>query len=584
MMRRPPLAWFTATVLALGILSLAGCDKKDETIKAAPTPAPASAPGEAVTPAPVLAPKAAAARPAPPVSAETTSFDAVASRLDQGGSLFLYLSTEQWLSALSGQLVQWRDVVKTAAPETQDPATVEQIMRTFDMATNLVKKSGLEEITGFGASSFALERGVYRNKLFVHHYPGKGSGFMWSLLGKSPHALTGLDLLPADTAIAGFADADLAQLITTLREEVEQSGSAEVKQGMNQALLQFTASFGLSLDELLQSLGGSVGMVATLDPDKPVSIPVGEKTESIPAPRLALLLQVKNDRIFQLIEKALTGAPNIIRVDEGDLRMRTMVLPALPELEVRATAAQWGEFLVLATDDKLVRDLIAAKTSGQGYKATPEFARLAQGLPETGNGFQLVTQRFADIWNRYQGEIMKNQPGMKPEQLAMMQKLMGDQKTGPSFSVTGHVDNGWLAVSKGATGAGQFVAPLVVVPVAIAAGVAMPVFEKVQGKSKGAKSLSNAKQIGIACRLYAADNAGKFPPNLEALVPDYLPDAKIFASPFAPNEPMGYTYTAGLTDTSRPDLDLLEDKFSAAEGLRVVVRVDTSGEVIPLKK
>jgi hypothetical protein len=96
--------------------------------------------------------------------------------------------------------------------------------------------------------------------------------------------------------------------------------------------------------------------------------------------------------------------------------------------------------------------------------------------------------------------------------------------------------------------------------------------------------LSTAKQIGTACRLYAVDNDGKFPPNLEALVPDYLPDAKSLVSPFAPNEPIGYNYTAGLTDTSRPDLDLLEDKFSAAEGVRVVVRVDTSGEVIPLKK
>lgn len=562
-------------VLALGFLSLGGCDKKDEAIKAAP------AVQEAATPAPVAK---AAATPAPLVSAETTSFDAVAARLDHGGSLYLYLSTEQWLSALSGQLTQWRDLVNTASPVPQDPTTAEQITHAFDMATNLVKKSGLEEITGFGASSFALERGVYRNKLFVHHYPGKGNGFMWSLLGKSPHALTGLDLLPADTAIAGFADVDLAQLIGTIREEIDQSGSTDAKQGMNQVLLQFTAAFGISLDELLQSLGGSVGMIVTLDPEKTIAVPIGEKTESIPTPRMALLFQVKNDRIFQLIEKALVDAPNLIRVDEPDLKMRTMVMPIQPPLEVRATAAQWGEFLVLSSDDKLVRDLIAAKTSGKGYKTTPDFAKLAKGLPDVGNGFQLITQNFADIWNRYQSEIMKNQPGVTQEQLAMVQKLWGDKKIGASFSVTGHVDNGWLAVSKGTAGAGQLVAPLVIVPAAIAAGVAMPVFSKAHEKGKATKSLSNARQIGIACRLYATDNGGKFPPKLEALVPDYLADTKIFVSPFAPNEAMGYTYTAGLTDSSQPDLDLLEDKFSVNEGQRVVVHVDGSGVVLPVKK
>lgn len=573
-MRRPALARFTATVCVLGFLPLAGCKKKDEVAEAAP---PAIAPSTPTSPA------RAAAPPAPLASAEANSFDAVAARLDRGGSLYLYLSTEQWLGALSGQLVQWRDLARTAAGE-KDPTSVEQIMHAFDIATNLVKKSGLEDVTGFGASSFALERGVYRNKLFVHHYPGKGSGFMWSLLGKAPHPLTALDLLPTDTAAAGFADVDLAQLIGTIEEELQQSGSAEAKQGMNQALLQFTAAFGMSLDELLQSLGGGMGAIVTLDPDKPIAVPIGEKTESIPTPRLALIFQVKNDRIFQLIDKAVGPLPNLIRVDEPNLRMRTMAMPALPQMEVRGTAAQWGEYLVLATDDKLVRDLVAAQADGKGFKSTPEFATLSKGLPEAGNGFQIVTRRFADTWNRYQGEFMKHQPGMTPDQVAMLQKVWGDKKAGASYSVTGHVENGWLAVSKGTVGAGQLIAPLVIVPAAIAAGVAMPVFGKAQEKEKAAKSLSNAKLIATGCRLYAVDNIGKFPPKLEALVPDYIANATVFVSPFAPGEPMGYTYTAGLTDTSPPNLDLIEDKFSVIQGQRVVVHVDSSGEVIPIKK
>jgi hypothetical protein len=96
--------------------------------------------------------------------------------------------------------------------------------------------------------------------------------------------------------------------------------------------------------------------------------------------------------------------------------------------------------------------------------------------------------------------------------------------------------------------------------------------------------MSNARQIGIACKLYAVDNNGKYPATLEELIPDYLLDRTIFVSPFAPTEPMGYSYVPGLTDTSPPETELIEDKFSAGSGQRVVVRVDGSAVVLPVKK
>jgi hypothetical protein len=99
------------------------------------------------------------------------------------------------------------------------------------------------------------------------------------------------------------------------------------------------------------------------------------------------------------------------------------------------------------------------------------------------------------------------------------------------------------------------------------------------------KSLSNAKQIGVACRIYAVDNDGKYPPNLAALVPDYLPDTSTFVSPYAPEEKMGYVYHPGLSDTSPPAAVLIEDKFSEREKRRIVVFADGSGKVenVPAK-
>ena len=75
------LGWFTA---ALMLSSLTACQKKT---------------GEPAVQAPALAP---AARKI--VSAEPTSFDAIAKHLDSGGGMYFFLSTENFLKAASDKL------------------------------------------------------------------------------------------------------------------------------------------------------------------------------------------------------------------------------------------------------------------------------------------------------------------------------------------------------------------------------------------------------------------------------------------------------------------------------------------------
>ena len=49
--------------------------------------------------------------------------------------------------------------------------------------------------------------------------------------------------------------------------------------------------------------------------------------------------------------------------------------------------------------------------------------------------------------------------------------------------------------------------------IAILAGIALPVFGEVQVKGAQSKILSNIKQVGLACRLFADDYDGLFPTN-----------------------------------------------------------------------
>lgn len=515
--------------------------------------------------------------PAAIAPAETNSFEEVTARLDRGGSLYLYLSTAQWLDGLSKNVAGYRDLV---VDQSKAPEEREKIGRYFDLGIDLLQKSGLEQISGVGVSSVAVEPGVYRNTFFLHHYRGKDTGLMGTISGGAPHPLTALALLPANTALAAFSDSDLSGFITSVRAELEKAGIPELKKSIDDGVAQFAQLTGLPLDAVLQSLGGGLGMVLTLDPANQVEFTFGGETQAFPSPRLALLIETKDDRIFRRIDQLVGGFPGIVKADEPALHLRTMAFPAMPNFTVRATVAQTDKFLIVASDDSLVRDILAAQTSGQGFKSTPAFAKMSAGLPAEGTGFNLVTQPFVDAWKQVRAQMLKAQRNRPASEEAIMQKLMDAQSLAATYSVSSHVENGWLTVSRSSQGASQMLAPLLVIP-GIAVGAAIPVYTKMFSQpapapapeaNKSAESLEKVKKIYAACKAYAGDHEGKYPPTLEALAPKYVQDPALFVSPFAADEPIGYLYTPGLTVHSPAYTVLLEDKFARdEEGERVVV-------------
>lgn len=149
--------------------------------------------------------------------------------------------------------------------------------------------------------------------------------------------------------------------------------------------------------------------------------------------------------------------------------------------------------------------------------------------------------------------------------------------------ICGHVALNKIGKSAGRqTGTGLAIAGLVmgylgVLMIPVLAGIALPVFGEVRERANLTKALSNAKQIGTACRIYAVDNDGKFPPKLDALVPDYLPDAAILACPYPnPKSPSAFEYFGG-NEKDDPQKILLASPEAPGKG-RVFVYVDGSGE------
>jgi hypothetical protein len=457
--------------------------------------------------------------PAPPakptlVSAEKTSFNEVTAQLDPGGSLYAYLSTSQWLDGLSGRVNGWRDPILSLPDLGPDERT--NVNKAFDVVTRLIQNSGLESMTGVGLSGIALEKGFYQTKFVVHRNTKGPSGCLWTLFGKTPRPLYELDWLPAETAWAAFSDFDAAAAWKVLRDELNQSGFTEAKEGLDRLNGAVQAATGKTLDELFASLGSQGGAFFTLHNANRITIPLPNgATLEIPEPGLVIALKVKDDTLFSVIDGALQNNPQVIRSDAGDLRMRVMLIPVPLPVTLRLTVARQGEHLFLASNEELLKNLLAVKAGKQpGLRTTAEFKRLAQGLPSEGNSFAFVSQRLGDTLQKVQASFLSQASASgNGAPTALLQKMFAVSEPISSFAVGQSTRSGWLTVGHGTQQPANAVVLPLVVPVAILAGVTMPALAKAKSKAQTIACVSNLKQMGLAARMYAADHEGAFPPD-----------------------------------------------------------------------
>lgn len=138
---------------------------------------------------------------------------------------------------------------------------------------------------------------------------------------------------------------------------------------------------------------------------------------------------------------------------------------------------------------------------------------------------------------------------------------------------------------------------VVITIIAVLASMSMPAFTKIQMSAKITNDISNARQIVLACRTYAADEDGSFPYKPEGddssgggggdggglssatdafnvLIPDYVDVESIFWVPGNREKPQapvedenleshecGYSYISGLIDTDNSRSPLIADEM-----------------------
>jgi hypothetical protein len=480
---------FVQTALLVGTVALfAGCKKQESTVPPVSRPAGAPAGGGIV-------------------SAEKNSFNEVASKLDAGGNFYLYLSTEQALSRLSQNIAVFSNLVRQmpAAPALGG----ERISRIFEVVDGVVKDSGVEQISGFGASSIAREKGFYYSKVIVHHYAGQGEGLLWTALGKEPHRLKELDLLPEDTAFAAYADLDAPLVLNSVLKHLKQLQIPDLDKGLAEFPEKFKDATGTNFDDVLGSLGGGgYGVIFTLNEAKQITMPLPATILQIPEPGLALFFKVKNDAIYNRLDQLASG--NIL-FTRGELSgAKTITLNSAIEMAVKLkpTLARVGDYIFLASSDDLLREIIEVQNGKKdGYKSTAEFKRLSQGIPNEGNNFTLISEKFGKSFSQALQGLAGAQSGEMGALGKTMQNMMATNAAAIGYSVGVNGPEGWESYANGnkSLGSTAMIVPAVAA-VGLVSAIAIPNFVRARTTSQQNACISNLRMIDAAKAQWALEN------------------------------------------------------------------------------
>ena len=446
--------------------------------------------------------------------ARQTSFDEVTSQLDPGGSVYAYLSTDQWLAGLSTNVAGLREVLAEIPGVEADDR--EKLDIAFNIATSLIRSSGLEDVTGVGLSGVQVSDELHRTKIIVHHKKGRGEGFMWNIAGKQAHALEGLNLLSTNVAMASFGDFDVKLLWQVIEKEMGSSGVPELSEGVRKWPAMFEAQTKISWDKLLASFGGEAGIVLTMNDSKKIKLPIPGQAMEISEPGLMLVIKVNDDLIYDRIAAELKKTQMAEFTEEKGVKMAVMAMPLPVPIDLEITVASSGGYLFIASSSSLVRDALAVRDGSQpGLRKTAEFAVLMKHLPSEGNQFFYIDRRFSETITQVQKQSLQSASQADRGASKFMEKYFFNRPPAYGLSVSGHTPTGWKVVSIGnQDSATALVAAPTVGVAAVGAGMLLPALAKAKSKAQSINCMNNMKQQGLAFRLWAGDHGEKFPFNV----------------------------------------------------------------------
>ncbi len=427
-------------------------------------------------------------------SPDNPAFQHVVANLDPGGVLYLYSSAEKVLGDLDQKLKSVRDLTLSDPSLSQDEKN--SVRENFDLGIRLLIKSGLEEVKAFGFSSRESKPGFFVNKTYT--YIPDRSGFVWEAIAKAPHDFPFVKMVPDKTAGFAFFDFDPALLWSGLSDALAMSENPRIAKWQQHFSQQIQAFTGLSLGELLGSLGDQVGVIVTLEPASMVRISIGNEEYEMPEPAAALVWKVRNEKLFDRLDALFGMNPKVQKLDEPNVRMR--VLEGVEEMPyLTPTMARYGDYLIISSSEKLVRGMMDADSGkAEGIKASPEFIKLSAGMPEKGNSVVYLAKRLQKTLAELQLKLSQFREGGNPLLDAMSAKFSRISADAATYVVAGTSDDGWFTIGKATKDVNEMLGEFLTVPAYYFAIATVEEAKRARGTDKLAKIKQNLADLRAA--------------------------------------------------------------------------------------
>jgi len=369
----------------------------------------------------------------------------------------------------------------------------------------------------------------------VHSVPGPPQGFYWDTIAGDNVPLKLLDCVPQDAALVTWSPFHPKPGWDWIKKTIAGAEFEPLSAGFNQWIMGLRG-MGVDLDLWVESLGPGAGIVATVSQDQKwlLPLPDGGKLE-IPQMAVALVFEVKDDTIFPFVDAMLQPMPTVVRVDDGDLRLRSVPVPMPIPLNVKPTIARMGPYLILASNDDIVKAMDSCRHGeNPSIRTTEEFQLLAKGLPTEAMGCSFLSRRLGSTVAAITQGSMAANPEAKPVAV-LMAALQREQS---SYGVSLRMPDGIVGISRTDFDLGEaLVIQAAVMPVALVAGMTLPALTQARGKARSISDLNNLKQIGLGIIMYVDDNQDKFPNDLGDLWTYVAGIGRVFVCPAGPTGP-----------------------------------------------
>ncbi len=445
-------------------------------------------------------------------SAVDNSFKETAAYLDAGGELFVYLSTERAIAEAKKQF----DKLAAQSGNTHPMRMVAVIsggMKPF------LQRLGVFDMSGLGISSIRTTDQLSRNRMMI--YGAGAEGAMWKLLGTPGQGLAATATLPAYVDIA-FASRLDGQLLADTLVAAAADAMPQAADQIQHSKAMLKQHMGIDIDQLLRDFGNELALAVAFDQETMVEANVQGVTVKLPKPDFILMVQTNGTYIYDLLAGKIWNQKFQAQARPlGDTQMlvASEELNA-GELAIRPALAQVGSLMLIGSSPETLEKHLAAESRLIDSDA---FKSYGANLPDGANQLVYIGPRVADMVTRLQAQV----PVLETMSLNVPIGL----------GVTTVEKDGILFTSNSPAGPSFLAVQAAALPLTVFAPAILPKLFQVRRQARHKASISNLRQVGLGCILYADDHDGRFPTQvgylgLNMLVEQkYLQDGKVFIHP-----------------------------------------------------